>query len=99
MSTAILIYVPERVDGKFTGHYSYMMPEDALVHLAKQVARRHVPLPILHYEIAEMILVFAQHMSVADADKLSQAFGSFPTLEALRASLSEIEARMYHEEL
>ena len=95
MRDGMVIRLPERTNGRFTGNYLEVTPVDALTHVVSQIARRPVPLAIQHYETAEMILVYADHMSAADADQLTQAFGPFPTLEALRTSIPEIEARMY----
>ncbi len=97
MLNSTLIRIPERITGQFTVNYFDVTPQDALVHIVRQIARQPVPLPIQHYETAAMILVYAEHMSTVDADKLSQAFGPFPTLEALRASIPEFEERMYQE--
>ena len=95
MSNIILISVPERNNGRFTGSFSDMTPMEALARVAGQIARRPVPLPIQHYETAEMILLYAENMSASDADALARAFGPFPTLEVLRASVPEIAERMY----
>lgn len=96
MSNVRVIRLPERSKGQFTGKYSDVTLAEALMRVASQIARCPVPLPIQNYETAEMILVYADHMSAVDADALAWAFGSFPTLEALRTSIPDIEARMYH---
>lgn len=97
MRDTVVIRLPERINGRFTGNYLTVAPADALSHIVNQTARRPVPLAIQKYEAAEMILIYANHMSATDADHLSQAFGPFPTLEALRASILEIAASMYRE--
>ena len=97
MCDGMVIRLPQRTKGRFTGNYLEVTPADALTHVVSQIARRPVPLAIQHYETAQMILVYAHHMSAADADRLTKAFGPFPTLEALRASIPEFEERMYQE--
>lgn len=68
-----------------------MTAEEALARVVGQIARRPVPLTIQRYETAEGILVCAQCLLIADANELARAFGPFPTVEALRASIPEVK--------
>lgn len=97
MLHTVLISIPERTQRQFTGKYLEVTPQAALTRITDQISARPIPLPIQHYETAEMILVYAQRMSVADANKLAQAFGPYPTVDALRTAIPDIEANMYQE--